>query len=920
MQGSSANSFVSSHILGVMFMKKLTVNQIRDLFLDFFGEKGHLKMPSFSLVPDGDNSLLLINSGMAPLKAYFTGQEAPPCKRVVTCQKCIRTIDIEEVGKDARHGSFFEMLGNFSFGDYFKSESIAWSWEFLTKILEISEHLLFPSVYIEDNEAFDIWTKEIGLPPSRVSKLGKEDNFWEIEGGSGPCGPCSEIYFDRGEENGCDNPDCAPGCDCDRFIEVWNNVFTQFNSDGKGSYAPLEQKNIDTGMGLERLAMVCQQVNSVFEVDTIRAIIDRICEISDVKYNADANIDISIRIIADHIRSAVFMTGDTIVPSNEGRGYVLRRILRRAARHGKLIGIKTAFLHELADIVIELSKAAYPELGQKRDYIKKVIKAEEDRFQSTIDTGLEKLNDMIDKAKSQNLKSLAGADVFKLYDTFGFPYDLTLEICAERAIAIDDASKAEFDALMTEQSDRARKARAEGGGWGSDKMTKLAKLLKNLENTGDTKTEFTGYVGMTDSAQILAIILDNGSDSDDCLTAVDSISGIDNEFILILDKTPFYAESGGQIGDTGIIHSKDDSGNGAAVSVVDCKRTPEGTIAHMCCLESGELRIGERVDTRIHSAVRRAITRNHTVAHLLHAALRHDLGEHIEQAGSYVDAERLRFDFTHFAALTSEELHHVELVVNDMILSGLEVSANVTDMESAKKMGAIALFGEKYENKVRVVRIGDFSVELCGGTHLDNTAKAGLFKIVSESSVAAGVRRIEGVAGWGVIDMIDKDKTLIANTAKILKANNPNEIDKKSEALQIELKEARREIDKLRVRMAGQRADSLLSSVKSINSVNLVTAKFDDLNAEGAKVLCEELRTRDANIVAVIAATDGGKLTFTSMCGAEAIKNGANAGAIVKQVAAVAGGGGGGKPDFAVAGGRDLTKVDEALAICEQIV
>ena len=903
-------------------IKYFGLNELRTKFLEFFKSKEHLIVDSFPLIPQSDKSLLIISAGMAPLKPYFSGEQVPPKTRMASCQKCVRVNDIENVGITSRHCTFFEMLGNFSFGDYFKRESLAWSWEFLTKILEIPEHLLFPSVYIEDDEAFDIWVNEIGLPPSRISKLGKSDNFWEIEGGSGPCGPCSEIYFDRGEENGCDNSDCAPGCDCDRFIEVWNNVFTQFNSDGRGNYAPLEQKNIDTGMGLERLAMICQQVNSVFEVDTVRAIIDKICAITAIKYNTDENTDISIRIISDHIRSAVFMTGDTIVPSNEGRGYVLRRILRRAARHGKLIGIKTTFLHELAETVIKLSGAAYPELVQKRDYIKKVIKAEEDRFQATIDTGLERLNDMIANAKKQKLKSLAGADVFKLYDTFGFPYDLTLEICAERKLAIDDASKAEFDSLMAEQADRARKARDEGGGWSSDKMTKLAKFIKTLDTVCDIKTEFTGYTEMKGSANVSAIIADNGSDDDDCFTAIDHLNDIDfeDEFILILDKTPFYAESGGQIGDTGIIRSEGIKGSGAAVTVLDCKRTPDGTVAHMCRLESGELRVGELVDTRVHSAIRSAIMRNHTAAHLLHAELRRNLGEHVEQAGSYVDTERLRFDFNHFAALTPEELDNVEKTVNYAILAGIEAEYIETDMETAKEMGAVALFGEKYENKVRVVKIKDCSLELCGGTHVDNTSKIGLFKIVSESSIAAGVRRIEAVTGFGVLDIISKDKALIANTAKILKANNPNEIDIKSEALQTEFKEARREIDRLRVRMAGQRADSLLSSAKSIKSVKLITACFDDLNAEGAKVLCEELRTRDASIVAVIAATEGGKLTFTAACGAEAVKNGANAGAIVKQVAAVAGGGGGGKPDFAVAGGRDLSKIDEALAAVENIV
>ena len=883
-------------------IKYFGLNELRTKFLEFFKSKEHLIMESFPLVPINDKSILLISAGMAPFKPYFSGEQTPPKSRIAACQKCVRVNDIENVGRTSRHCTFFEMLGNFSFGDYFKSETLAWMWEFLTQVLEIPEDLLFPSVYLDDDEAFDVWTKELGLPPEKISRLGKEHNFWEIEGGAGPCGPCSEIYFDRGKEHGCADPACAPGCDCDRFIEVCNNVFTQFDSDGKGNYTPLAQKNIDMGMGLERIAMVVQQVNAVAEVDTVKAVIEKMCEIAGIKYNASEKSDISVRIIADHIRSAVFMIGDNIMPSNEGRGYVLRRILRRAARHGKLLSVKGAFLYDLADTVIDLSKEAYPELEQKRDYIKRVLKGEEDRFEATIDAGLERLGEMIAKAKAENLTVLPGADIFRLYDTFGFPYDLTLEISAEHGLELDKDGAEGFDALMREQVKRAREARSSVEGWGKDKLAGLAKI----------DTQFTGYSGLTGEAQVLAVIIENGDE----LTEIENIN--EGEFILILDKTPFYAESGGQIGDTGIITTA----SNAEIEVLDCKKTADGTIIHVCRIESGELKAGDKVQTRVYAAIRRAIMRNHTAAHLLHAALRNELGGHVEQSGSYVDAERVRFDFTHFAALTEDELRQVELMVNDMILSGLDISAVETDMESAKKMGASALFGEKYGDTVRVVKMGDFSCELCGGIHLDNTGKAGLFKIISESSIAAGIRRIEGTTGYGVIGIIEKDKGLINSTAKILKANNPGEIDKKGESLQSELKEARREIDKLNAQIAAQKVQDLRAKIIKIDNISYVSAKFDDIGAEGAKILCEELRAQDPHIVAVIAAVNRpeNKLTFTAVCGAEAVKAGADAGALIKRVAQAAGGGGGGKPEFAVAGGRDLDKLGEALASGEQIV
>ena len=892
-------------------IKYFGLNELRTKFLDFFQSKEHLIMDSFPLVPVNDKSLLIISAGMAPFKPYFSGEQTPPKPRIATCQKCVRVTDIEEVGITSRHCTFFEMLGNFSFGDYFKSESLAWSWEFLTQVLGIPQDLLFPSVYTEDNEAFEVWTKEIGLPPEKITRLGKEHNFWEIEGGAGPCGPCSEIYFDRGEKNGCGDPTCAPGCECDRFIEVWNNVFTQFNSDGAGNYAPLEKKNIDTGMGLERIAMVMQQVNAVQEVDTFKKIIDRTCQIAGIKYNADGKTDLSVRIIADHIRSAVFMTGDSIVPSNEGRGYVLRRLLRRAARHGKLLGVKSAFLYDLADTVIDLSKEAYPELDRKRDYIKKVLKGEEDRFETTIDAGLEKLNAMTAEAKAGNLKVLPGADIFKLYDTFGFPYDLTLEICMEQGLELDRDG---FEALMREQVGRARAARAGIEGWSKDK---LAGFAKNID------TEFTGYENVTDRGKILAIAVENGGE----LIEVESVS--EGAFILVLDKTPFYAESGGQVGDAGYIIAAGYAGyeegraggNTAEALISDCRKTADGAVIHVCNMVNGEFKVGDEIEAHINPAERRAIMRNHTAAHLLQAALRNELGAHVEQSGSYVDSERLRFDFTHFAALTEQELASIEFTINGIISLAFEVQAIETDMDNAKAMGALALFGEKYGDKVRVIKIGDSgSCELCGGTHVDNTSKIGLFKIISESSIAAGVRRIEATTCFGVLDIIKKDKGLIDRTAKILKANNPGEIDKKSESLLSELKEARRVIDKLTARIAAQKIQDLLAGTVKINGVNYITAKFDDMGPDGAKVLCEELRSRDGAVVAVIAATAEDKLTFTAVCGADAVKSGANAGALIKQIAQIAGGGGGGKPDFAVAGGRNLDKLDEALARGREII
>ncbi|MCL1858020.1 MAG: alanine--tRNA ligase [Oscillospiraceae bacterium] len=880
-------------------IKYFGANELRTKFFEFFKSKNHVVLESFPLIPINDKSLLIINSGMAPMKPYFLGEKIPPAKRVVTCQKCVRVIDIEDVGIKSRYCTFFEMLGNFSFGDYFKKETLAWMWEFLTKELEIPEDLLFPSVYFEDDEAFDIWVNDIGLPPEKITRLGKEDNFWEA-GPTGPCGPCSEIYFDRGEQYGCDNPGCKPGCDCDRFIEICNNVFTQFDNDGKGNYIPLKQKNIDMGMGLERLSMVMQQVDSLQEIDTFRVIINKICEIAGIKYNSNEKDGVSVRIIADHIRSSTFMICDNIMPSNEGRGYVLRRLLRRAARHGKLLGIKGAFLYDLTDKVIDSSKEAYPELEQKREYIKRVLKSEEDRFETTINSGLEILETMIKKAKENKLDELSGENIFKLYDTYGFPYDLIHEIAEEHKLAL---GKEGFEKLMQEQITRAREARANIEGWIKDR---LAGFMQNI-----SITKFDGYSVLTERSKIVSIIVEDGEN----FAAADSIN--EGEFTLILDKTPFYAESGGQVGDIGIIKT-----NSATALVSDCRKTADGKIIHICKIEDGELKIGEEVEASVDVITRLATARNHSAAHLLQAALRKVLGSHIEQAGSYVDSERVRFDFTHFAAMSEEEIEEVENIVNENILAALDVTVVETDIESAKKMGAIALFDDKYGDKVRVVKMGNVSCELCGGTHLDNTSKAGLFKIISESSVAAGVRRIEGTTGRGVLDIIKKYKDLIVGTAGILKANNPNDIAKRAEVLTGELREARREIESLTAEIAHGKTNKLLSEAKKIDGCDIeyFSAVMGNTTPDEVKMICEELKQRNQNIVAVIVSTGENKIVFTAVCGSEAVKSGANAGNLVRQIAQIAGGSGGGRPEFAVAGGKDRSKVAEALEKGEEIL
>ena len=871
-------------------MKWTGLNELREKYLSFFESKGHLRLKSFSLVPNNDKSLLLINSGMAPMKKYFTGEVTPPRNRVTTCQKCIRTPDLERVGITARHGTYFEMLGNFSFGDYFKEEAIEWSWEFLTKVLEMPAELLWPSVYENDDEAYDLWKNKIGVPEEHIVKLGKEDNFWEH--GSGPCGPCSEIYFDRGEKYGCGKPDCKPGCDCDRYMEIWNNVFSQFNNDGKGNYTELTHKNIDTGMGLERLACVMQGVGNMFEVDTIRRILDTVCEVAHKKYGENEKDDISIRVITDHIRSSTFMICDGIIPSNEGRGYVLRRIIRRAARHSKLLGISHAFLSDLCDIVIEENGGAYPELIEKKDYIKKVLSMEEERFDATIDAGISMLTNLIRDALANGRHRIPDEEVFKLYDTYGFPLDLTREIALENKIDIDEET---FANLMKLQKERARNARANLSGWSAASKTFLGSL---------PQTEFVGYEAFEAAdAKVLAII-----DGDDSLESVN-----EGEFSVILDKTPFYAESGGQVGDTGILTTEN-----AVINVVDTKKT-DGIYIHICQIASGTLKKGDAVRAEINEMRRVAIMRNHSAAHLLQAALRTVLGTHVEQAGSYVDEHHVRFDFTHFAALTDAELRKVESLVNSHILMGEAVNTTVTDIESAKKLGAMALFGEKYGSTVRVVKMGEFSTELCGGTHIDNTAKLGLFKIISESSVAAGVRRIEGSTGIGVLSLLSERDMLIARTANTLKAANPDEIDKRAEQLQAELKSLKRELEAASEKLSAVGAASLIENAETIGAVRLICAKVE-MKPDAMRALTDKFKAEYADVVAVLAAVTDGKVTFAVSCGKDAVAAGANAGKIVKAISTHCGGGGGGRPDSASAGGKDASKLDEALAMVKDLL
>ena len=870
-------------------MKWTSLNDLREKYLAFFERKGHLRLPSYSLIPNNDKSLLLINSGMAPMKKFFTGEEQPPRNRVCTCQKCIRTPDLERVGHTARHGTYFEMLGNFSFGDYFKEEAIPWAWEFLTVDLEIPADLLWPSVYEHDDEAYAIWKDKIGVPEEHIVKLGKADNFWEH--GSGPCGPCSEIYFDRGLKWGCGSPDCKPGCDCDRFMEIWNNVFSQFNNDGNGNYTELAQKNIDTGMGLERLACVMQGVGNLFEVDTVRALLDRVCEISGKTYGAEWSTDVSIRVITDHVRSATFMISDGVIPSNEGRGYVLRRIIRRACRHGKLLGINGMFLRGLCEIVIAQNQDAYPELKTKYDYVLKVMTLEEERFNATIDAGLGILNGIVSDAKEKGESVISGADAFKLYDTFGFPVDLTREIAEEAGLSIDEDA---FKALMDEQKQRARAARGNISGWADSSKS----LLENLP-----ATNFAGYEYEECEAKVLSIIADGN--------AVSEIS--EGDCSVILDTTTFYGEGGGQVGDSGYITAGD-----AVLRVVDTKKT-NGVYIHECSLENGIVKVGDVVKASIDSERRAAIKRNHSSAHLLQAALRQVLGTHVEQAGSYVDEHRVRFDFTHLSAMTADEIAAVEAIVNTNILLSEKAETIVTTPDEAKKMGAMALFGEKYGSEVRVVKIGSSSTELCGGTHVSNTGNIGLFKVISESSVAAGVRRIEGTTGLGVLALLGEKDALIRDTAKELKSPNPQGIAKKAEALQAEIKELRRELDSANSQIANAKAEALFSGIKTVGKFKLLAAKVE-MRPDQARGLCDTVKDKYSDAVAVFAAVADGKLNFAVAAGADAVKAGAHAGNILREVATICGGKGGGRPDSAMGGGRDIDKIPEALLKAEEIL
>ena len=867
-------------------MEKLGVNQLRELYLSFFESKGHLRLPSFPLIPQNDKSLLLINAGMAPLKPYFADKSLAPRTRVTTCQKCVRTLDIDHVGITARHGTYFEMLGNFSFGDYFKKEAIHFSWEFLTDVLKIPAELLWPSVYEKDDEAYRIWHEEIGIPAERIVRLGKDDNFWEI--GAGPCGPCSEIYFDRGEARGCGSPDCRPGCDCDRFIEIWNNVFSEFNNDGNGNYTPLPQQNIDTGMGLERLACVMQDVENLFEIDTVQNIMAHISRIAGVKYHTNEKSDISLRIITDHIRSTTFLVCDGVLPSNEGRGYVLRRLLRRAARHGRLLGITDSFLYDVVDTVVEENKDAYPELVSKKDYIKRVIRMEEERFRSTIDSGLGILSGLIDGLKTSGKDTLSGEDTFRLYDTYGFPIDLTEEIIAEEGLHVDREG---FEKFMLEQRERARSARGSND--------ELAWAGAENPFAQSPKTDFVGYDAEEATAEVLMMTV--GGEAQSTAEAGD-------EVVILLDKTPFYGEGGGQIGDTGIITSA----FGLAVNITDTKKR-DGQYLHTGKIISGKVSIGDKVTAKIDTLRRASIARAHSATHLLQRALRDVVGDHIAQAGSYVEPDRLRFDFTHFEAVTADELERVETEVNEAILKAMPITKTEMPIEEARKLGATALFGEKYGSVVRVVDMGSgYSLEFCGGTHLDNTAMAGLFKITSESSVAAGVRRIEAVTGAGVLALLKEKNDLIAETAAALKSS-PAELAVKARSQSAELRETGKKLEALEQKLSAQKADELYLSAVDVDGVKLVAAALEGANTDRLRSMGDALREKHEDVVTLLATVSGGKVMLAAACGKASLARGAHAGKLVKAIATMVGGGGGGRPDSATAGGRDASKLASAL-------
>ena len=882
-------------------MKAYGVNELREMFLSFFESKGHLRLPSFSLVPQNDKSILLINAGMTPMKPWFKGEQIPPRKRVCTCQKCIRTGDIENVGHTARHGTYFEMLGNFSFGDYFKHEAIAWSWEFLTseQWVGLDPNRLYPSVYVDDDEAWNIWHDEIGIPAEKIFRFGKEDNFWEH--GAGPCGPCSEIYYDRGAEYGCGKPGCTVGCDCDRYIEVWNNVFSQFDNDGHGNYTELSQKNIDTGMGLERLAVVCQGVNSLFDVDTVMNITHKVSDITGAHYGESNKRDVSLRVITDHIRSATFMICDGILPSNEGRGYVLRRLLRRAARHGKLLGVNEPFLYKIIDTVIHENECQYPELREKQQYITRVVKSEEDSFAKTIDSGLQIYNSLLEEHKSKGETVFSGADAFKLYDTYGFPVDMTAEMLVDEGMTLN---MDEFKALMEEQRVRAREARKALGdlGW------------EGIDFGLDaTPTQFTGYDRLTDTAIVLAIV--NGDE-----LAGEISEGC--EGIVVMDKTPFYAEMGGQLADKGVLgFSLEDVEHGQLTRFVvnNVKKDKGNKYLHYGVCESGSISVGEEVVASVDPERRKAISRAHSATHLLHAALRSVLGDHVHQAGSLVDADYLRFDFTHFEAMTPKEVAAVEDAVNNAVLDGADITVSEMSLEDAKNSGATALFGEKYGDVVRVVKMGDFSTELCGGTHLDNTAKVGMFHITSEYSVASGVRRIEAVTGRKYLEMAKHSYMTVARAAESLKAK-PGELLSKAEGFVAEVKNLRQKVEKMKDKILASDVERFLFAAKKIGDFNVLTATRTDLDANDLRKIGDFLRDKDPKIIAVLATATESKVTFTASCGKEAVAAGIKAGDIIKAVCAVAGGKGGGKPDSAMGGGTEVLKMDNALAIVDDLV
>lgn len=873
-------------------MKKLGLHEIRKAYLDFFESKGHLVAPSFPLVPQNDKSLLLINAGMAPLKSYFAGTETPPRTRMATCQKCVRTPDIERVGKTARHGTFFEMLGNFSFGDYFKKEAIEWAWEFSIKCLGLPEEKIHISVYLEDDEAFDIWHKHIGIPKERITRLGKEDNFWEI--GVGPCGPCSELYFDRGIEFGCQKETCGVGCDCDRFMEYWNLVFTQFDKDESGTYHRLPKPNIDTGMGLERIAAIIQGVKSVFEVDTIRPILDYVCELTSSSYGKDDKSDMSIRVITDHVRNITFMIGDGVIPSNEGRGYVLRRLLRRAARHQKLLGLNTPNLHKVANIVIDLYGNDYPELKEKREYIGKIIKIEEDRFEETIDQGMIILNGEIEKLKENGRDILSGDTAFKLYDTYGFPLDLTKDVLEEKGLRVDEEG---FNKEMKEQRERARAARQDMGdfGWENNFGTNLG---------DDLITVFEGYSNTELKAKVLAIYKD-GEPTDRAIEG--------EEINLIIDKTPFYPEGGGQIADKGIIIS-----NSGRIEVLDCKKFSD-KIIHVCKVVEGYVTKDDIVEAKVRIDKRKATYRNHTTTHLLHKALREVLGDHIQQSGSLVTDQRLRFDFTHFTGLTQEEIERVEEIVNEKILDNIDVEAIETDISTAKNMGATALFGEKYGDKVRVVKVGDYSMELCGGTHASSTGEIGSFVILSEGGIAAGIRRIEAVTGKAAIQYLKSKKERLKHIASLLKTNE-EDVENRIEGLSKESKDKDKEIAALKTKLAAGAISSVIQQAITIGNTKVVVQKFGDMDSDGLRTMGDLLKEKLDNGVAVIAGIQEDKLNFVATATKDAVKDGIHCGNIIKEVAKLAGGGGGGRPDMAQAGGKEVAKVEEALSIVQSLV